>query len=261
EREDVEHHMRASMQEEVDRFKQLLHRLREDTSSQMQKLRLMLSEEAENRSQQVEEASQREMQRLQLQMDRLREVLGPRRLVSAILDEKELLSEVAEALQGAFASRKDTDDSIARVKQRVQQAEQQLHELEARCDTHGNAFTRQMETYESSQRLHAERLASLELQQEKVVETSKRWQEESRKDQKREMEQLTVQFDERLKALQSATVEVELQTHSMLSTLQNLQEDQMVLQREVTKTVAAQQFAENHIGTKNATRMMTLRII
>ncbi|KAF5224840.1 hypothetical protein ECC02_002145 [Trypanosoma cruzi] len=251
EREDVEHHMRASMQEEVDRFKQLLHRLREDTSSQMQKLRLMLSEEAENRSQQVEEASQREMQRLQLQMDRLREVLGPRRLVSAILDEKELLSEVAEALQGAFASRKDTDDSIARVKQRVQQAEQQLHELEARCDTHGNAFTRQMETYESSQRLHAERLASLELQQEKVVETSKRWQEESRKDQKREMEQLTVQFDERLKALQSATVEVELQTHSMLSTLQNLQEDQMMLQREVTKTVAAQQFAENHIGTKN----------
>ncbi|EKF26975.1 hypothetical protein MOQ_009314 [Trypanosoma cruzi marinkellei] len=250
-REDVEHQMRASMQEEVDRFKQLLHRLREDTASQMQKLRLMLGEEVENRSQQVEEASQREIQRLQMQMDRLREILGPRRLVSAILDEKELLNEVVEALQSTFALRKDTDDSIARVKLRVQQAEQHLHELEARCGTHGNAFTQQMESYESSQRLHDERLASLESQQETVVETSKRWHEESRKGHKREMEQLTVQFDERLKALQSATVAVELQTHSMLSTLQNVQEEQVALQREVAKLVVAQQSAEHHIDTKN----------
>ncbi|RNF08663.1 ER to golgi family vesicle transport protein [Trypanosoma conorhini] len=237
-REDWEQQIRASMQEDVEGVRRLLHRLREDTASQMQKLRAMLGEEAEDRSQRVEAATQGETQRLRTQIDCLREALGPRRLVSAICDDEELLREVAEALRGVFAPCSETADAMARVKQKVQQAEQRLGELDARCDTHARESTQRMEKCESSQRHHADRLAALESQAVTAAEVCRRGREEGFKDCKREVDLLSMQFDERAAALQSASAELELQTRSMLFTLRELKEEQAALRKEVAMRAA-----------------------
>ncbi|RNF01025.1 ER to golgi family vesicle transport protein [Trypanosoma rangeli] len=238
---DMEQQIRASMQEEVEGVKQLLHRLREDSLSQMQKLRAMLSEEAGDQSRRIEEAAQRETQRLRTQIDRLREALGPRSLVSALRDDEELLSEVAEALRCVFAQSSDTTEAIASVKKRIQHVEQSLGELDVRCYAHTHESAQRMQKYESSQCHHADRLTLLESKEETVVEMGKRWREEVCKDCKRELELFSMQFDERAAALQGASAELELQTRSMLFALRELKEEQAALRQEVAATADAQQ--------------------
>lgn len=238
---DMQKHMDTKMQDDVERVTQTLHRMRDENSLQMQKLRAQLSEEAEDRCRRVEEAAKSDVHHLQTRMESLRDALEPKRLVFAVCDDEELRDELAGAMQGVFALRSDTANFMARVKEKFHQFEQRIDELHAVLGTREREIERRLQACELAQGSHAEYLASLESQLGTVSKSNEGWRDESHRDCKKEMDLLLAHFDECVDAVRGAAAEAELQTRTMQFGLQKIREEQTALRKEVALSQAAQQ--------------------
>ncbi|KAH9593441.1 hypothetical protein LSM04_005254 [Trypanosoma melophagium] len=247
-------------EEEIERVTQLFHRLREECTTQLQKVRVMMEEEVERRYKHIENAYQSSLQRLQQQLERLQEMTSITRVVGAITEDAGLLQSIVQSLQDVFIRREEHTASVTQLLRKIQQQEEQLTEIDGRCQLHEHDWTHRLRVLESSQRDQATRaveleqqlrqrieeckngcsliegkFTSLELQQQTTADLNKRWREESRKDYKKDAELLTEHLEERVSAVQSVAATVELQTRTLQLSVKELQQQYTAIKEELDK--------------------------
>ncbi|KAH8611009.1 hypothetical protein ERJ75_001058400 [Trypanosoma vivax] len=150
--------LETSQQQEAERIGQVIHRMREDAQSQLKRLRDEMGEEITDRCAGVQEALRGAIQRQQVQLDRMREALGPAQCVRAIEGDTALQEQLATALSDAFAARGSTTESFSQLKCRLQQAEAQLMEVSIR----ERGLVERAEACEAVLRSNAEQCLSIE---------------------------------------------------------------------------------------------------